>query len=422
MVKVIYKIKSNCEEMLGTFASHDLYDTLIDEDVDVYEFDPFDPTGTSDEKCILKFRKNVFTKEEQQQAYIGLIDAAIESNNRGIAAGPRSDSRNFVTDRQYQILDFLMEENKSLVEESLEDFLKKKMPHLQDSRGTVWLSRPLEADGYEDNVEWFELWLEKIKPLSREEQRKAATYVANTYISNTTYAEPVFSGIAGSFGRYPRIPFKRLTSYTERNQEIYEKSFPYLRRLDQEFRKLLPTRYAEQRRASDLVDPKFMISDTVFTTLTVNKCFRTAMHRDAGDLEAGFSNLTAIGNWKGAYLVLPEIKAAVNLRPSDLLLVANHSYIHGNTEFEGDDNLRMSIVAYFREDMLEPGSWEYENLRKQYVEERRRDKTHKLQRPLWNGVSPGMWDEEEWFTYLKKHGIDNPYAKKQAATLENFFA
>jgi hypothetical protein len=421
MVKVLYVTKQPREDYLGKFASHADYDTLIDEDTDVYEYDPFDPTGTSEERVILKFRKQAFTAEQQIEAYKGLIDAAIESNNRGIAAGPRSDSRNFVTDRQYQILDFLLEEGSKLEDETLEEFLKKPMPHLEDSRGTVWLANKLGADSYEDNTDWFEVWLEKVKTYGREAQRAAAKYVAENYISNTTYAEPVFSGIAGSFGRYPRIPFKRLTSYTERNYEIYQKSFPYLRRLDHEFEKLLPVRYKFQREAANKIDSKFLVDMTCFTTLTINKNFRTAYHRDKGDLSDGFSNLTAIGDWKGAYLVLPEVRAAVNLRPGDLLLVANHSYIHGNTKFEGDRNLRMSIVAYFREDMLEPGSYEYESLRRQYVEERRKNKDHKLQRPLWNGVSPKMWDEQEWRDYMKKHNIADPYAKKKSGTIDAFF-
>ena len=60
-------------------------------------------------------------------------------------------------------------------------------------------------------------------------------------------------------------------------------------------------------------------------------------------------------------------------------------------------------------------------LRKQYVEERRNNKNHKLWRPLWNGVSPNMWEDQEWFDYMKGHNIEDPYAKEKNASLDSFF-
>ena len=67
--------------------------------------------------------------------------------------------------------------------------------------------------------------------------------------------------------------------------------------------------------------------------------------------------------------------------------------------------------------MLNLQSYEYEMLRKQFVEERRGNKEHALQRNLWNGVSPGMWDKDEWKEYMKSHDINDPYV---GGTLEGF--
>ena len=36
--------------------------------------------------------------------------------------------------------------------------------------------------------------------------------------------------------------------------------------------------------------PNFRIEDTAFTTITINKDYRTAVHTDAGDYAAGFGN------------------------------------------------------------------------------------------------------------------------------------
>jgi hypothetical protein len=167
------------------------------------------------------------------------------------------------------------------------------------------------------------------------------------------------------------------------------------------------------------------VPGTVFTTLTVNKSFRTACHYDAGDLDDGLSNLLVLGDgeYTGGYLVFPQYRIAVNVRPGDLLLVNNHEIIHGNTEIKlnHENAERISLVVYFREAMLELKSWDYEQLRKQYLEDRRTNKEHPLYRPLWNGVSPGMWEEQEWKDYMKAKDMVDPYAKEAVASLDSFF-
>lgn len=273
---------------------------------------------------------------------------------------------------------------------------------------------------------WFDKWLAGIHNLSREEQIIEAQYVIENYISETNYAQSVMSGIAGYFDRYPRIPHGRVCSYNEKNPEKFKLAFPYLRKLNNQFKELLPVRWGNQRREADKLDKRFLVDDTVFTTLTVNHNWRTACHRDAGDLHEGFSNICGITGpegkgWKGAEFILPEYRIGINLQPGDMLLVNNHGGIHGNDELIGDDNDRLTLVCYFREKMVDLKSWEYEMLRKQFVEERRLNKDHKLQRPLWNGVSPGMWDDQEWFDYMKKHNMPDPYAKEAAASLDAFF-
>jgi len=104
-----------------------------------------------------------------------------------------------------------------------------------------------------------------------------------------------------------------------------------------------------------------------------------------------------------------------------MLLVNNHGGIHANDELIGEDNDRLTLVCYFREKMVELKLWDYEMLRKQFVEERRQNKNHKFYRPLWNGVSPGMWDEQEWFDYMETHNIEDPYKKNASASLDAFF-
>ena len=48
-----------------------------------------------------------------------------------------------------------------------------------------------------------------------------------------------------------------------------------------------------------------------------------------------------------------------------------------------------------------------------------------MYRPLWNGVSPSMWSEPEWFEYLRKTGGEEMLAKyhpqEETSSLEEFF-
>jgi hypothetical protein len=429
---------------LGQFVDESNYDLLVEEDTDCYM--PPDMTSnseTEERRIAFKFRKNFFTKQEQDWAYEGLREAATESQNRGIAAGPRGDmlsvdgrgGRDWVTPYQNEILELLMEDGANLAQGSEEvsvdtvesiraKYADPRFKPVNEVRGTVWLRSEVEKV-YPEYHGWFDKWVDGLSNKPKAEIVTEARKVAEKWASTTNYAKSVYSGVAGWYDRYPRIPYGRATSYTEKQPELFAKSYPFLQSLNRGYKELLPWRWGNQKAATDKMDPRFMVPETVFTTITVNKSFRTACHRDAGDLNEGLSNLLVLGDgeYTGGYLVFPEYRVAVNVRPGDLLLVNNHEIIHGNTEIKLNHEKaeRISLVCYFREAMLDLKSWDYELLRKQYVEERRMNKQHKLWKPLWNGVSPGMWDDQEWFDYMKSHNMPDPYAKEAVASLDAFF-
>lgn len=453
--RIVARTKHDCEHLLGQFVDESHYDVLIEEDTDCYMPPLCDPLTKADcgmkdcEDCdkgndelriAFKFRKNYFSKEEQDSAYRGLREAATESQNRGLAAGPRGEmlategrgGRDWVTPYQQEILDFLMDDGATLFDDtSVESIRAKyndpKYKPADETRGTVWL-RSEVTKVYPEYHNWFDKWVDGLSNKPKEMVREEAKKVADEWASTTNYAKSVFSGVAGWYDRYPRIPYGRPTAYTEKHPELFELAYPFLQSLNRGFKELLPWRWSNQRAAADKIDQRFLVPETVFTTITVNKTFRTACHRDAGDLDTGLSNLLVLGtgDYTGGYLVFPEYRVAVNVRPGDLLLVNNHEVIHGNTPIvlnhpDDPNSERISVVCYFRENMLELKSYEYEALRKQYVEERRMNKAHPLQRPLWNGVSPGMWEDKEWYDYLHAHGMSDPYGKAEEANLESFF-
>jgi hypothetical protein len=437
MTKVIVaKQKHDMTHMLGQFPDESHYDFLIEEDCDVYMPEiPGHPELTySEERIVLKFRKNYFTQEQQDQAYVGLREAATETQNRGMAAGPRAEklgNREWVTEYEYAVIDYFTNPGANLYgDDPIEDIRaefrgKKESP---STRNNVWGIQAVKKDNFV-----FEDWVDATKKLSVEEMKKEVKRVADKYVCQTTYANGVMSGIAGWFDRYPRLPYGRATSYTAREPQKFAMAYPFLQQLAQGFKDLLPWRYNNQMEAAKKMDPRFLVPETPFTTVTVNKSFRTACHFDAGDFTAGLSNLLTLtnnGNYKGCYLVAPEYRVAVNPRPGDLLLINNHEVMHGNTQIELLDDVaeRISLVVYFREKMLELGSKEYEDCRYDYVESRRTNKEHTghIGRNLWNGIDPGMWDNQEWYDYLEsKLGRDelvkyHPQAEGQQS-LEEFF-
>ena len=425
--------KYDCSHLLGQFVDESHYDILVEEDCDVYMPLPVGSEETySEDRIVFKFRKNYFTKEQQDAAYAGLREAAVETQNRGLAAGPRAEklgNREWVTEYEYEMLDQFLKPSENLFGEDPVEELRKKYAGKKSAvsnRARVWSIDRVKKEAFK-----FDAWVDTVKNLPADEAKAQAKHVAEDLICATTYANSVNSGIAGWFDRYPRIPFGRATSYTRDNWDKFQMSFPFLQTLAAGFKELLPWRYNNQMQAAKKIDPAFLVPDTPFTTVTVNKTFRTAAHYDAGDLTNGLSNLLTLsntGNYSGAYLVAPEYRVAVNVRPGDLLLINNHEVMHGNTPIvcHDEESERISLVVYFREKMLELGSKAYEDTRYDFVESRRLNKEHPEQRPLWNGVGAGMWESKEWYDYCEqKLGREellkyHPEAE-EANSLEGFF-
>ena len=424
MTKIIFaSTKINCEHLLGEFLDESHYDTLIEEDTDCYYGEE-----ENEGQIAFKFRKNYFSKKEQEDAYLGLREAATQSQNRGLAAGPKGDkcvNREWVTDYQFELLEFLSTLGNSVTEVVLSDEIeriKESANSEQATRGFVWLTSETQKDEFVFN-KWVDA-LNHEKDINLVAQK--ANEIINKYISDTTYANPVFSGIAGWFDRYPRIPYARATAYTQHNPDKFKLAYPFLQSLNKGFKELLPWRWENQHKAANKIASEFLVPETVFSTITVNKTFRTAAHRDAGDFSDGLSNLLVLsnnGNYSGGYLILPEVRVAINVRPGDLLLINNHEYIHGNTPIilNDDEAERVSLVCYLREGLIGVDSKLEEDLRFQFVEERRKNKDHPLWYKLWNGVSPGMWTNQEWLDFLDKNNASHLKQKYVGTALDDFF-
>ena len=179
------------------------------------------------------------------------------------------------------------------------------------------------------------------------------TKITRTYIPGTDKLLKVNSGVAGYFDRAAHLDFCRTTAYNQKHLDRFQNALPLIKTVDKGFKELVPERYKKQKEMIMATDPNYRIADTAFTTITINKDYRTAYHYDDGDYPLGFGNLVAYcRDIEPMYLVLPRYGVAVHLDTNDLLLVDVHE-LHGNTEFipNGANPVRLSFVMYYRENM-----------------------------------------------------------------------
>ena len=174
-------------------------------------------------------------------------------------------------------------------------------------------------------------------------------------LSNTNHAAEVVSGIIGYFDRSARFPFCRQTSFVISEAASWKRFLPYIERADEGFREFMPDRWVAQREYASRTAADWVIPQSTFTTVTVNKNFQTATHKDAGDLHSGFGVMSCLRNDKydDAYLVFPAYPVAVNFAHGCLCLADVHEW-HSNTPFTqmrlGYE--RITLVFYYREKMI----------------------------------------------------------------------
>ena len=161
----------------------------------------------------------------------------------------------------------------------------------------------------------------------------SARYMQNGKISKMRVNNNVFSSVLGYFERTPFMGLPcRLTSYTQKYFEEYKEGIPFIEAIDDLFKKLVPDRHKAQL-AQAHARPEYQISDTAFSSVTMNRNFRTALHMDDGDLRTGFGNLSAIerGKYHGGFTIFPRYKIGFNVRTGDFLAMDVHEW-HCNTE------------------------------------------------------------------------------------------
>ena len=154
----------------------------------------------------------------------------------------------------------------------------------------------------------------------------------------------------------------RLTSFNRDHPDLWKNSEPFLKRISILFKELMPKEYKIQYKRANSTD--FVIKNTAYSTITINHNWRTALHKDRGDLEEGFGNLVVVedNSYTGGYIGFPQFgfknnnkSICVDVKTGDFIAMDVHQW-HCNTEIKPINKNkpvnRLSIVAYLRKNML----------------------------------------------------------------------
>ena len=273
-------------------------------------------------QIIFRFRKGLFSKELLDTAWHNCKYLAKSSRGRGASAGPI------------------------------------------DPESVYWKKRQIYW-----NDKWRASYLVRDKKTGEMKESKMK-------VNNEVASQPIgFYGKTNGLGL--DLPC-RLSHYTRTNMDKYEKSIPFFQQIGKHYKDLVYSKYIEQMERARIND--FHIPQTPFSTITINRNFRTAVHKDSGDF-GGFACLSVLeeNKYSGGYFVLPKFRIAIDMRHGDLLVCDVHQY-HANTElYESEedkqyndenpqqtykDNLdvgilglnnrftRLSFVCYLRENMI----------------------------------------------------------------------
>jgi len=167
-----------------------------------------------------------------------------------------------------------------------------------------------------------------------------------------------------------RYPFCRTTAWTGRNTEEFRGLYPLFENVAGLFKQYVPERFQNQMEKTLSMEPDWRIGNTPHTTMTVNNNYPTGVHKDKGDLDEGYSCLMCLrkGDYTGGIFVFPEYRIAVNMQHGDLILMDAHQW-HGNTNIvkQSEDAERISLVLYYRTDMMFCGTMEAEAEKENYL-------------------------------------------------------
>ena len=311
------------------FEESDIKYPIINSNTDVYRID-----DEGNKHLLLKFRKNCIPDNIIQLGWDSYKDLAKASRGRGASAGPIDTTSQYWGKRK------LVDTKKWST-----GYLNPKGLELHD------LYSPLDIIELKEKCD--ELEIKYPEDISKDDCLslliKKQGGISKMKVNNQVASNPIGFYEAGK--NFADLPC-RLTHFTRTNFEKYNNGLSFIQKIDQLFKRLIPDAHERQSERANL-KPHLKIPKTCFSTVTINRNFRTAMHRDAGDFKGGFGNLTVIerGKYHGGYTIFPQYGVAIDLRNNDFVAMDVHQW-HCNTplyETEEDKEFNETLESSFKD-------------------------------------------------------------------------
>ena len=311
------------------FEESDIKYPIVSSNTDVYRIDE-----EGNKHLLLKFRKNCIPDKLIQVGWDSYKDLAKASRGRGASAGPIDTTGQYWGKRK--LVDTKKWSTGYLNPKGLElHDLYSPMDITELIQMCSDLDLKYKADATKDSL--IILLIKKQGGISKMK------------VNNQVASNPIGFYEAGK--NFADLPC-RLTHFTRTNFEKYNEGLAFIQHVDKLFQRLIPEAHTKQLQRAD-TKPHLKIPKTSFSTVTINRNFRTAMHRDAGDFRDGFGNLTVIerGKYHGGYTIFPQYGVAIDLRNNDFVAMDVHQW-HCNTpmyETEEDKISNESLESAFKD-------------------------------------------------------------------------
>ena len=215
--------------------------------------------------------------------------------------------------------------NKNLCHLAWDNYRKAATP----SRGRGASAGPIDVN----NTYWK-------KRIPTNTSKWSTGYMVNGKLSKMKVNNQVASNVLGYYESTPfmKLP-SRMTNYTRTKFDKFQKGLPFIKEMSDKYKRLVPDIFNKQNlRASKRNYLK--IPDTAFSSVTVNRNFRTALHVDSGNFNGGMAVMTVLerGKYSGGYTVFPQYGIGFDVRNGDLLVMENCNTWHANTEIKETKN------------------------------------------------------------------------------------
>ena len=412
---------------LGEFPTENDYDEVINEDCDIYL--PDGSLGVVFRKSAIKSFVSL-TPQSEDYKYWKWASRSLASDQRGAAAGKEICTNVEIRVTQGQKDFFSVATKKEISLEEARALTSNSSPTT-----TTYFIGKTETDGLVDLEEiekwdsivrkkntppdeyaealakrnaaklaWFDCWLHTVWANAKNKV-EAAKAAKKKYVTGNPRSNKAYSTVLGTITRSGRTPFARLTASVMSRWEDFQNQKKVFHEVSNLLKQHVPEKWnLLSDRFSGIVDERYNLFGSVFTSLTINYNFQVARHIDGNNAKDGIAVLSALdnGTFEGFEFIIHPLRLAFNLRHGDFLAADNDATEHSIMPMKNAsaDAESITFVFYAKDKVLTLDPLECEACRRDFMAYfAEHHPEYGTGEEKWNGSAPGMWGSCFWDDY-----------------------